>query len=355
MVKSAHPRASQRLAAALLAVAALLGGAPIAAQQDNTLNIYSYRQEFLLRPLLDAFKAETGVESRVVYLESGALERLKAEGRNSPADVVLTADVAQIVNMANAGLLQPVQSAALEANVPQHLQDSQNRWFGLTQRGRILVVAKDRPLPRPVASYEDLTDPALKGKICTRPGKHPYNVTLLASIVAVKGEAAAEEWARGVKANLARKPQGNDRAQVKAVKEGVCDIALINTYYMGLMATNDTEPEQKKWAQAVRMVFPNQPGQGDGHGTHVNASAGAVTASAPHRAIAVRFLEFLSGSAAQKIYAAENFEYPVKAGSELHPIVKSWGDFKTDTVSVERVAELIDTAAKIMDIVGYDL
>jgi iron(III) transport system substrate-binding protein len=355
MVQSAHPRAARRLAAAALAVAALLGGTPIAAAQDNTLNIYSYRQEFLLRPLLDAFKAETGVESKVVYLESGALERLKAEGRNSPADVVLTADFAQMVNIADAGLLQPVQSATLEGNVPQNLQDSQNRWFGLTQRGRIIVVSKDRPLPIPVNSYEDLADPRLKGKICTRPGKHAYNVTLLASIIATKGEKAAEDWARGVKANLARKPQGNDRGQAKAVKEGVCDIALINTYYMGLMATNDKEPEQKDWAQAVRMVFPNQPGQGDGRGTHVNASAGAVTANAPNKATAVRFLEFLSGPAAQKIYAAENFEYPVKAGSELHPVVKSWGEFKTDTVSVERIATLIDTAAKIMDRVGYDL
>jgi iron(III) transport system substrate-binding protein len=360
-----RPRAGRKpIRAVLLAAAILAGGAGIAGDvsaEDRSINIYSYRQEFLLQPLLDAFKADTGIGAKVVYLQAGALERLAAEGANSPADVVLTSDIAQMVDVAEAGLLRPIASAKLAANVPAHYRDPDGRWFGLTTRGRVIYASKDRVKPGAITTYEDLADPKWQGRVCTRSGKHPYNVSLLASIIAHKGEAAAEAWARGLKANLARKPQGNDRGQVKAVKDGVCDVALGNTYYMGLMATNEKEPEQKEWAAAVRIVFPNQPDEADAkdplrvRGTHVNASAGAVTKNAPRAADAQRFLEFLSDTGAQAIYAGQDFEYPVKAGTPLHPLVASWGAFKADAVNLDGVARLRDLAVKIMDRVAFDL
>jgi iron(III) transport system substrate-binding protein len=223
-------------------------------------------------------------------------------------------------------------------------------WFGLTTRARVIYAHKDRVKPGEITSYEDLAAPHMKGRVCIRSGKHIYNVSLLASIIAARGEAAAEEWARGLKANLARRPQGNDRAQVKAVFNGECDVALGNTYYMGKMVTNEKSPEQKEWAAAVNLIFPNQSDRG----THVNISGAAVTKSAKNKAEAVRLIEFLADDEAQKIYAERNFEYPVRAGVPLHPIVASWGAFKADTVLLSNVARLRTLATKIMDRVRFD-
>lgn len=353
-MRTAAPFRNVRRAAERLAAVALLAAPLSAAAAAQEVNLYSYRQPFLMDPLLTAFTKQTGVKVNVVYAKSGILERLKAEGKNSPADAVLTADVGHLQDMAAEGLLAPVQSNVLAANIPASYRDTANQWFGLTTRARIIFAHKDRVKPGDVTSYEDLAKPHMKGRVCTRSGKHSYNVTLLASLVAEKGEAAAETWAAGVKANLARKPQGNDRAQVKAVYQGECDVALGNTYYMGKMATNEKEPEQKKWAAAVRVIFPNQQDRG----THVNASGGAVTAAAAahpeRRAAAVKLLEFLSGDYAQKIYAETDFEYPVKAGVALHPLVASWGTFKADTINLAKIAANRTTASKIMDRVGFD-
>jgi iron(III) transport system substrate-binding protein len=220
----------------------------------------------------------------------------------------------------------------------------------LTTRARIIFAHKERVKPGEVTSYEDLAKPHMKGRVCTRSGKHVYNVSLLASIIASQGEAAAEAWAQGVKANLARKPQGNDRAQVKAVYHGECDVALGNTYYMGKMMTNEKNPEQKQWAAAVNVIFPNQ----DGRGTHVNISGAGVTKSAKNKANAVKLIEFLSSETAQKIYAEDNFEYPIKAGVALHPIVASWGAFKADELFLSEIAEHRTQATRIMDKVRFD-
>lgn len=292
----------------------------------SEVNLYSSRQPFLMKPLLSAFTKETGIKVNMVYLKKGMLERLKAEGRNSPADLILVSDIGNLHNHDKAGLLQSVSSSTLNANIPVQYRHPDGNWFGLTVRARVIYASKTRVKPGEVTTYEDLADPKMKGRVCIRSGKHVYNVSLLASIVVAHGAEKAKEWAQGLKANLARKPQGNDRAQVKAVYEGECDVAIGNTYYMGKMATNTKDPVQKKWAKSVNIIFPNQ----NGRGAHVNVSGAGVTASAKNKANAIKLIEFLSDDAAQKIYAESNFEYPVKAGVAVHPMVASWGKFKAD-------------------------
>ena len=321
-----------------------------AAAMAEEVNLYSYRQPFLIEPMLDGFTKETGIKVNVVYAKQGVLERLKAEGENSPADVVLTVDIGRLNDIAQAGVLQPVQSEVLSANIPAQYRHPDGLWFGLTTRARVFFVSKERVAPGEITTYEKLADPALKGRICIRSGKHVYNVSLFASIIAHKGVDAARDWLSAVKDNLARKPQGNDRAQAKAIKEGVCDVAIANTYYYGKMATNEDNPEQKEWAAAVRIVFPNQ----DDRGTHVNISGAGITKSAKNRDNAVRLLEYLSNDAAQQLYAEINLEYPVKPGVPLHPLVASWGEFKADTLSLEEVARNRATASKLVDEVGFN-
>jgi len=318
--------------------------------ESGEVNLYSYRQPFLIQPILDAFTEQTGVKVNVVYAKSGMLERLKAEGDNSPADVVLTADVGRLNDMVEAGVLQPVSSAVLERNIPAQYRDSNGLWYGLTMRARVILASRERVDSDMVTTYEDLAAPGLKGLVCTRSGKHVYMVSLIASVIAHEGEDKAEAWLRGVKDNLARKPQGNDRAQAKAVYEGVCDVAVANTYYMGKMATNEEKPEQKAWAEAVRIVFPDQQGQG----THVNISGAAVTKSSKNRDNAIKLIEFMSENDAQKLYAEQNFEYPVKSGIAVDPLVASWGAFKADTIDLSEVAKHRAAASRLVDRVGYD-
>ena len=321
-----------------------------AAMAASEVNLYSERQPFLISPLLEAFTAENGIKVNMVYIKKGMQERLKTEGANSPADAVLTSDIGNLHNLVKAGLLQTSESRILADQIPSHYRHPDGLWYGLTMRARVIYASTDRVKPGELKSYEDLAAPHMKGRICVRSGKHMYNISLLASIIASRGEAAAQAWARGLKANLARKPQGNDRAQVKAVYEGICDVALGNTYYMGKMATNEKSPEQKDWAKSVTIIFPNQADRG----THVNISGGAITASAKNKDNAIKLLEFLSGDKAQKIYAESNFEYPVKAGVAAHPLVASWGEFKADQTNLAKIAEQRITASKIMDIVAFN-
>jgi iron(III) transport system substrate-binding protein len=335
----------------------LVGAIALAVQSDvstaktqEVVNLYSYRQPFLVKPFLNVFTEKTGIKVNVVFAKKGMLQRLKAEGANTPADAVLTLDISRLNALSRAELLQPIKSATLEKNIPEQYRHPDGLWFGLTTRARVIYAHKTRVKSGEVASYEDLARPHMKGRICTRSGKHAYNLSLVASIVAAKGEKAATDWARAVKANLARRPQGNDRAQVKAIKEGICDVSLGNTYYMGAMATNDKKPEQKEWAAAVNVVFP---GQAD-RGTHVNISGAAVTEHAKNKANAVKLLEFLSEKFAQKMYAEQNFEYPVRDGVEWHPLVASWGKFKADGINLNEIAKHRGTAAKIMDRVDFD-
>ena len=335
------------LALTLLGIA---GWASFATAAAPEVNLYSYRQPFLINPMLDAFTKATGIKVNVVFAKEGVLEKLKAEGMNSPADAVLTVDIGRLNDLAEAGLLQGVKSPTLEANIPPQYRHLDGLWFGLTTRARVLFVSKQRVKDGAIARYEDLVDPKFQGRICTRSGKHAYNLSLIAAMIAHKGEQQAQAWLEGVRANLARKPQGNDRAQAKAIHEGVCDVALANTYYMGAMQTNDKHPEQKEWAASVRVVFPNQ---GD-RGTHVNISGAGVTKNAKNRDNAVKLLEFLSGELAQKLYAAKNFEYPVKAGVEWDPLVASWGRFQADKINVIEIAKHRSDASKLVDKTGFD-
>ena len=336
-------------AALLAAVLGVLGGPDPASAQDE-VNLYSYRQPFLIQPLLDAFTEKTGIEVNVFFSPKGVLERLKAEGANSPADAVLTVDIGRLHDMVEAGVLRPVESPTLRMIIASQYRQPEGLWFGLTTRARVFYVSKDRVAPGAITSYEDLARPDLKGRVCIRSGKHDYNVSLIASVIANRGLDEARAWLAGVGANLARKPQGNDRAQAKAIYEGLCDVAVANTYYMAAMMTNDTEPEQKKWAAATRIVFPNS----DGRGTHVNISGAAVTKSAKNVDNAVRLIEFLSEDFAQKLYADRNFEYPVKAGVALHPLVESWGAFKADTINLAEVAKYRAAASRLVDEVGFN-
>jgi iron(III) transport system substrate-binding protein len=246
-------------------------------------------------------------------------------------------------------LLQPVESAALAAHVPARYRDPDGHWFGLTLRSRVIVYARDRVPDGAILRYEDLTDPRWKGQICVRSGSHAYNRALVASMIAAHGEAEAERWARGLVANFARKPQGNDRAQAKAVHQGVCDVAIMNTYYFGKMKFNKKKPEQREWAANLKILFPNQ---GD-RGAHVNISGAGVVKHAKNRDNAVRLLEFLSDDVAQAMYAARNFEYPVKEGVGWDDEVKSWGDFKPDSLALSEIARLGAAAQRLIDRVGW--
>ncbi|MAC48179.1 MAG: iron ABC transporter substrate-binding protein [Oceanospirillum sp.] len=313
----------------------------------DEVNIYSDRQAFLLKPILDAFTKETGVKVNIVYAKKGIIQRLKSEGRNSPADLLLTSNVSNLNRAVDAGVTQAVNDSVINGNVPAQYRDPNGHWFGLTTRARVIYASKDRVKEGEVTRYEDLADPKFKGRICTRPGDHTYNIALLASMIAEYGEADAKAWLEGVKANLARKPQGNDRAQVKAVKEGVCDIAVGNSYYYGKMLENE---EQRAWAESVNLIYPNQADRG----THVNISGMTLTESSPNREDAIKLMRFLTESTAQKIYAEQNFEYPVKPGVEASKLIDHWGEFKADKVSLAEVDKYRKRAAMMVNEVGYN-
>ncbi|MBZ0164930.1 MAG: Fe(3+) ABC transporter substrate-binding protein [Notoacmeibacter sp.] len=330
--------------------AAMLASVPGARAASEEVNLYSYRQPFLIQPMLDVFTEKTGITVNVAYAEEGMLERIKAEGENTPADAVLTADIGRLKDMEDAGVLAAVNSEVLSENIPAAYRHPDGYWFGLTTRARIIFASKDRVGADEVTSYEDLADPKMKGRICIRSGKHLYNISLIASMIVHKGVEETEKWLLGVKANLARKPQGNDRAQAKAIYEGQCDVAIANTYYMGNMQTNDEKPEQKEWASAINIIFPNQ---GD-RGTHVNISGAAVLKHAKRKENAVKLLEFLASETAQSMYAAQNFEYPVKPGVAVSERVQSWGSFKADTISLSEVAKHRAEAARMVDRIGFD-
>ncbi|GGO82730.1 iron ABC transporter substrate-binding protein [Marinobacterium nitratireducens] len=334
----------------LLAVATLAGTASIA-QAAEEVNVYSYRQAFLIQPLLEEFSKETGIQVNLVTGGSGLLERLEHEGRNSPADVLLTAEVGPLYDAVQRELVSPVESEVLNSNIPPQYRDPDNRWFALTARSRIIYASKDRVDEGEIKTYEELADPKWKGRICTRSGKHTYNLSLFASMIAHHGEEWTEQWLEDLKANLARKPQGNDRAQVKAVKEGVCDLALGNSYYFGKMLTNEEQPEQKEWAQSVNLVFPNQ----EDRGAHMNISGASVTQYAPNRDNAVKLLEFLSGEQAQAIYAEVNYEFPVRPDTPRSDLINEYmGDFKADAINLQELGPLRTTASKLVDKVGFD-
>lgn len=328
----------------LLALALLGSALPAFADE---VNVYSHRQPELIQPLIDAFTAETGIVVNVAFVEKGMVERLEAEGDRSPADLVLTVDIARLMQVVDAGVTQAVQSDVLEANIPAEYRDPGDQWFGLTARARIIYASKERVKPGEVTTYEDLASDKWKGRICTRSGTHDYNVGLTAAVLAHHDAAYTESWLQGVKANLARKPDGGDRDQVKAIWAGECDIAVGNTYYMGQMLA---DPEQKAWAESVNVVFPTF----EAGGTHMNISGVAMTKSAPHKEAALKLMEWLSSDAAQKIYAETNHEFPVKPGVARSALVASWGEFTPDSLPLADVAAKRADALKQIETVDFD-
>ncbi len=317
------------------------------ANAAESLTVYSYRQAFLIEPILADFTKETGIQVEVVFSKNGIAERITREGRLSPVDLVLTSDFSRLMELADKGLVAAVDSPVLTKNIPEAYRSPSKDWYALTKRVRNIYSSKERLGPLDI-SYEDLASPKYKGKICTRSGKHPYNVSLVASMVAHHGEQDTKNWLLGVKDNLARKPQGNDRAQVKAVKEGLCDIAIGNSYYLGKMLQ---DPEQVSWAEAVNINFPNQ----DNRGSHINVSGMALAKYAPHKDNAVKLMEYLSAKKAQQSYAELNMEYPVNPTVEPSPIVASWGGYKADDLPIYKLAEYQQVAVKLLDEVQFDL
>ena len=338
----------RKIIISLVTVAMSLAAA--ASHADGEVNLYSYRQPFLIEPMFEEFTRQTGTKVNVVFAKKGMIEKIKAAGDNNPADAVLTVDIGRLDGLRKAQLLEPVDSAILNDAIPANLRHPDGLWFGLTTRARLALTSKDRVKPGELETLADLADPKFKGRICSRSGKNGYNVALIASVIAHEGEEAAEKWLGGVRDNLARKPQGNDRAQAKGIYEGVCDVAISNHYYMGKMATNEKKPEQKDWAKAVNVQFLDQ----NGRGNHVNISGAAVIKGAKNRDNAVALLEFLAGDKAQSMYATVNFEFPVKDGIKTHELVESWGSFKADSLSLEEIARHRTTATKLVDKVGFD-
>ena len=334
--------AATRPLGATLALAAL-ASLPSAAHAD--VNIYSYREPGLIDPLLKAFTAKTGIKANVVFAKDGLNERLAAEGANSPADLLFTVDAGRLSEAKAAGITQAVQSETLSA-LPAAYRDAEGHWFGLTMRARVIYASKDR-VKQDAITYEELADPKWKGKLCTRSGQHVYNTSLTATMIAHKGEAATEAWLKGVKANLARKPAGGDREQVRDVHAGRCDIALGNTYYMAAMQKS---PDQKAWADSVRIIFPNAADRG----SHINVSGMALTKNAPNKDDAVKLMDFLASAEGQKIYAEVINEYPVSPAVAPSAMVESWGKLKPDALPIDNIARYRKKASELADKVGFD-
>jgi iron(III) transport system substrate-binding protein len=339
-------------ALSLFATTACLAGAALPALAADELTLYTTREPGLIQPLLTAFTATTKIQVNTVFVKDGLLERVKAEGARSPADVLMTVDVGNLLDLVDGGVTQPVKSAALESAIPANLRGTDGQWFALSMRARVLYA--DKGLKLGSFRYEDLADPTWKGKVCIRAGQHPYNTALVASLIAHDGEAKTEQWLRGVKANLARKATGGDRDVARDILGGICDIGLANSYYVGQMKSSKEGSDARKWGDAIQVVRPTFA-NGKSGGTHVNISGAAVAKNAPQRANAVKLLEFLVSESAQSLYAQANYEYPVRKGVALDPIIgQAIGELKVDPLPLTEIAKYRKQASALVDKVGFD-
>lgn len=312
------------------------------------VNIYTTREPGLIQPLLDAYTAKSGVKVNTVFLKDGLAERVSSEGASSPADLLMAVDAGNLADLVDKGVTQPIASEALTAAVPAALRDPGNNWIALSSRARVLYAAKDLDLTS--FNYEDLADPKWKGKVCIRAGQHPYNTALFADYIVHHGAEKTEEWLTGVKANLARKAGGGDRDVAKDILGGICDIGIANSYYVGLMRSGKGGEEQVKWGEAIKVILPTFK---DG-GTQVNVSGAALAKHAPNKDEAVKLLEYLVSDEAQKIYAEANYEYPVKAGAQIDPIIASFGELKIDSVPLAEIVKHRKQASELAEKVGFD-
>lgn len=336
-----------KLKSALIAVsiAALTASA---SAEDKLLNLYSARHYQTDEALYANFTQQTGIKiNRIEGKEDELLERIKNEGANSPADIFLTVDAARLAKAHELGLFAPLISKLLETRIPAHLRTED--WFSFSTRARVIVYNKGSVKPEDVQNYADLANPKLKGKFCSRSGSHPYNLSLMASIIAHQGEARAEELARGMVSNFARAPKGGDTDQIKAVAVGECGVTISNTYYVARLLRS-TKPEEIKLMEKVGVIWPDQ----GGNGAHINVSGGGMLKTAPHKEAAIKFLEYLASDQAQRYFADGNNEWPaVDSVKVANPALESLGKFKADKLPVKNLAMYQSKAQIIFDRVGY--
>lgn len=324
--------------------ASLAAGAALA--QSGEVNVYSYRETKLIQPLFDAFTKDTGIKVNVISASSGLEQRMKSEGERSPADVLLTVDIGRLEDAVKAGVTQPIVSPVIDKAIAPQYRDPEGHWVGISMRARVIYASKER-VKQDAITYEELADPKWKGKICIRSGQHIYNNALFAAYIAKHGEAKAEEWLKGLKANLAQKPSGGDREQARDVAAGKCDIGIGNTYYWALMTKN---PAQKPWADATKVILPTFAGGG----THVNLSGVVLARHAPNKANAMKLIEWFAGEKAQHMYADSVHEYPLLKGVALNPIIASYGTLKPDPMPLSKIAQFKKDAATLVDKVGFN-
>lgn len=338
-------------AALPLAIVATFAACPAAAQSNdvrpNEVNVYSYREAKLVKPLFDAFTASSSIKVNVISASAGLEQRIASEGVSSPADVLLTVDIGRLQDAINAGVTQQITSKVLDDVVPQHYRDPDGHWYGISMRARVIYASKER-VKQSVITYEELSDPKWKGKICIRSGQYMYNNALFAAYVAHHGEEKAEAWLRGLKANLAQKPSGGDRKVARDIAAGKCDIGLANSYYWALMLNN--EPDRKPWADATKVVLATFKDAG----THVNLSGVVLAKHAPNKANAIRLIEWMAGETAQHIYADANYEYPLRSGIAVNPTIAGYGPLNADTMPMAKIVAQKKTASTLVDKVGFD-
>ncbi|MPZ41587.1 MAG: extracellular solute-binding protein [Rhizobiales bacterium] len=328
-----------------LALAAASVTTPALAQGE--VNVYTYRETKLIQPLFDTFTKDTGIKVNVVSAASGLEQRIRTEGANSPADVLLTVDISRLEAAVRAGITQPIKSEVLDKVVAPRFRDPEGHWYAVSMRARVVYASKDR-VKQTALNYEDLGDAAWKSKICIRSGQHYYNIALFAAYIVKHGEAQTEQWLRGLKANLAQKPSGGDRETARDVAAGKCDLGIGNTYYYGLMMHRN--PAQKPWAEATKVILPTFKGGG----THVNVSGVVLTRHAPNKANAMKLIEWLAGEQAQQMYANMNYEYPIRAGVAINPTIAAFGKLNPDPMPLSAIADKSKAAANLVDKVGFN-
>jgi iron(III) transport system substrate-binding protein len=330
---------------AIAIAATVTAGAALA--QSSEVNVYTYRESKLIQPLFDAFTKDTGLRVNVISASSGLEQRIGTEGVHSPADVLLTVDIGRLEDAVKAGISQPIVSPVLDKVVAPQYRDPEGHWYAISMRARVIYASKER-VTQSAITYDELADPKWKGKICIRSGQHIYNNALFAAYIAKYGEAKAEQWLRGLKANLAQKPSGGDRETARDVAAGKCDLGIGNTYYWALMM--DKEADRKPWAEATKVILPTFA---DG-GTHVNVSGVVLAKHAPNKANAMKLIEWLVGEKAQHMHADLNYEYPLRAGIAINPTISGYGTLKPDPLSLAKIADSKKAAAALVDKVGFD-
>jgi len=318
---------------------------------SGEVNLYTTREPGLITPLLETFSKDTGVKVNTVFVKDGLIERVKTEGDKSPADILMTVDIGNLLDLVEAGITQPVESATLDGAIPANLRGADKQWYSLPLRDRVAYVAKDVDVKS--IHYEDFADPKWKGKVCIRSGQHPYNTALVAAMIAHNGAEATEQWLRGVKDNLGRKAAGGDRDVARDILGGICDVGIANAYYVGRMKNSEPGSDAYKWGEAINVVRPTFADT-KGGGTHVNISGAAVAKHAPNKDNAVKLLEYLVSEKAQSLYAKANYEYPVRAGVELDPVVASFGPMTIDPLPLTEIAKHRKQASELVDKVGFD-